>query len=770
MAHFLAYAMSQSSSANSSPLSQWAALPSSGPPNPYAAAFFSRHNGPPHLRHDAGLELLRRSTCLDSPSEQRLCLPSTRDDVIGRLDKWVADSDAKRIFCVYGPIGVGKSTILRSTEVRLHTTDRLGGSFTFQRDVRRNRLFVTTWAYQVALNVPSLRSAIARAVRRDQSILYADFETQLRRLILRPCTKTNLPFPLVFLVDGLDECDPACRRDVFTLLENAVNTERSPLRIIIASRLSLDTIQSAPVASLAIARSSDAVRAYLASECGRIHHGLEPWFSPQALDAATRISGGCFLTARMLVRFLSDKDFCPTQRMTRITMLASRPRFASQHDPLDSFFHMILSAVPGTWRASLHLLLRVITTTQLTRLSLGHIAQLLGLSSRRLARGLLPHIHALLALVPGSEAGCIEPFHTAFVDFLLNPARSEEFCVVGPGQDVLLVECLLRALSYRVDGPEVNRCGYVAWSNLDAMVDLLTSIEIDAGSVPRIELLLQKVNPDYFFQTLSCFETSGRKIISWLNRMQPTPNDALKLWDDYAYMAFFHNAMNDFDPDDIDPDTEEHIPEGNLLHHPILQRLIRASLALPPLTPLAPFRLLLGTKYEDLRAAICDVLRPAFGRNVRGLEALWAVHAKTMHGGDGADEEDERCSWGAVFSDLALNSLRITRGVFAGRVPVEMMGFWLEWGRFVRSSPSTGPACDEILAELHHFAPQESQWEWGVAVESEVHDVLKWLESLEEVPRHELIRWASYLPRGTRLEQDDAYESRWVGWKGFGAE
>ncbi|KAF7319286.1 AAA-16 domain-containing protein [Mycena chlorophos] len=760
-----------SSSSGSSPGSGWSALPPIPAYNPYTSAFFAAHGATSlPARRDTGLEMLMRAgqpsiQCLKQP-----CLPKTRKDIIMALYGWAHDSN-RRIACLCGPMGVGKSAVLCSVEELLFQDGMLAGCFDFQRDQRRNESVMCALAHQLARNIPSLRPIISRAVRTNPSIIEESMATQLQKLILEPCRKAAITSPLVVVLDGLDECDDSFLRVVLSLFEGAVHADQSPLRVLLASRISLDIFQSDSVTSFTLARSFDDVRTYLKSECNKIRHGASPWLAHGALDIAVRISCGCFLTARTLMRFLGDPAFCPMQRIAQLSCLAATPPQAFPHNPLDSMFFMILSSADPSYGFQMKLFLRVLTTPQFAGLSIAHMEQIIGqLQLGELRTKILPHLRALFARIPDLDAaGRLEVFHRSFIDFVLDPTRSGDFCVAGSIFDVAIAGCVLKALGYDHEEPRVNLQGHVAWAHVDAMVDFVTSVEIDLTVNDEILPFLQRVNPDYFFQSLTKFDETGVHMIRWLKNTNGTPPDLIALWEDYEYMARLHQAVSDFDLDDFDaqdgceagltPD------EVRLLHQPNLQRFIRTSVTLPALTPLTHFRLLLGGSYEDVRSVMCEVLRPCCARDLRPLERLWAAHArmKPAPGLRVATTTEAACGWGDVLRHLACNSIHVMQSVYCARLPQEYMGFWLEWGTFVRGVPTGGETCERVLEMLSVFEPSAADWEWGIAVEHEVHNVIKWLETVPAAPKHEVQRWKDYLPRGTVHERDDAYEARWEG-------
>lgn len=133
-------------------------------------------------------------------------------------------------------------------------------------------------------------------------------------------------------------------------------------------------------------------------------------------------------------------------------------------------------------------------------------------------------------------------------------------------------------------------------------------------------------------------------------------------------MAFFHSTVNDFDFDDEESDTStsSELHHQVLLHYPALIRLLRVSMALPALTPMFQFRVLLGVSWSDLRPLVC-ALRPIFGRDVTALMQLWTPLKNPGF-------SREIWPWSTVFRDLACQSIRIVKGAYTAAVPMEMVG------------------------------------------------------------------------------------------------
>ncbi|KAJ6562496.1 hypothetical protein B0H19DRAFT_1288372 [Mycena capillaripes] len=745
--------------------SQWIPIPFTSTPNIYTSTFFTAH-GVEHIRRrrEIGLDILRRATSFEPVSSPiSACHPETRRDTLEILYRWVAEtSGTGGILCLQGPEGVGKSAILRTLAQRLHAAGQLGATFVFRRQHSPGKnasIFFCIIAYQLAINIPHLRASISRTVRKNPGIFGAAMNVQFQELIIQPCREAMLSYPLILIIDGLDEFTYDVQREILCLLGSAVQNQPSPLRILFASRQERQSAEilaepcfSGIWRSFNVERSLKDVRSYLRFELTRIQDvSFElarrvPWLSIQVLDTFVEASSGCFLYASTLIRFLDDARF--SQRLAAVESLPP----GHLNSSLDKLYTQILATIPTSSHKSLLALLHILATNSFAKLPVFHIEQLLHVKTGRLRR-LLRHLRSVLN-IPASDDGEISVHHASFLEFLIDPARSGAFCVSGAQHAIDLVRCILKALAYAHQNPHVNRVGHIAWKHLTVMVDYITSVYPSTDFLP----LIQCINPDFFFGSLTTFQKVGGKILAWLNKICPRPAEVINVWEDYAYMTFFHSIVNDFDFDE-GPDmfsvSELGAQRQILLRHPELIRLLRFSMVLPALTPLFQFRVLLGASWEELRTAVC-ALRPIFGRNDAALTQLWTFlqepgFALAIY------------PWASVFRDLARQSIRIITAAYSTVAPVEVIGYWLEWGRYIRSSPP----CAELLRELSSFVPRDDS-QYNIATESEIYDVLKWLDSFPHVPRDERLRWERFLPEGSEFERECAYETRWTSWRALG--
>jgi hypothetical protein len=395
------------------------------------------------------------------------CHPGTRREALSVLSAWTSDSAnaASSILWLKGPTGVGKSAILGTLMQRLHAAGRPGAGFVFCRQQSPqqnvNALFCTL-AYQLAINTPHIRASISRAVKLNPGIVGETMDVQLQELILRPYRDGILSHPLVLVIDGLDKFTYDVQREILTLLGNAARTQSLPLRIFIASTLQhpiagilADSCFHGLWRSFDVERSLEDVRLYLWAELARIQGNLG--FSTHVLDALVEASAGCFLYASTLIRFLADADFPP---MKRLAAIESFP-FRNANSSLDRLYTQILAAVPLSMRVSLLAFLHILTTKEFAGLPVYHLEQLLRITPRRFRR-ILRHLRSVLN-VPPSANGSVTVHHISFLDFLIDPARSDAFCVSGAERSMHLVCCILESLTYTHQNPRVNCVGHISW-------------------------------------------------------------------------------------------------------------------------------------------------------------------------------------------------------------------------------------------------------------------------------------------------------------------
>jgi hypothetical protein len=404
---------------------------------------------------------------------QPKCHPETRTRILDDLYTWAIGTDSSHsIVWLYGPAGAGKSAIMQSLCQRLQDSRHLGGSFFFKRgDTIRasaKALFVTL-AYQLTLGSSALRGLISKRVKQEPLVVRRSLSVQLRELIIQPYKSLENPIIPLLLIDGLDECDSQeLQQEVLQLLSNAVLDNPSMLRIIIASRPEphirelFDRPSAKPLyRAFNIKQSFEDVEKYLRHEFSRIHSehrdtmgGIPtPWPSDHILEILVQKSSGYFVYAATIIKFIDDRDFCPTDRLVAVVRSQNLPDDCDRpFEALDQLYKQILSTVPARTR-----LIRILTAIANFKLSRDDIALLLDLDSAHVGLS-LRRLHSILE-VPSydSEHSDISVYHESFRDFLNDPNRSDEFSVGTSNRRMELARSVLSVFSYMEEDSATKR-------------------------------------------------------------------------------------------------------------------------------------------------------------------------------------------------------------------------------------------------------------------------------------------------------------------------
>ncbi|KAF7355803.1 NACHT domain-containing protein [Mycena venus] len=659
---------------------------------------------------DRGIDLLHGAVALaaiyDSAESfpQPKCHPETRTEMLEDLREWVLETDpGSTILWLHGPAGAGKSAIMQTLARELQKAGTLGGSFFFKRGhaTRGNgKTLFATIAYQLALGVPWLKAPISNIVEDDPSIIVRSIEVQLQKLIFQPCCLDNVGEtrdPIAILIDGLDECEGKdVQEEILRSIRNSVADFSLPLHFIIASRPEphiCEMFESPFYAGLYRAfnvdQSFDDVKKYLRDEFARIrreHHRTmanisPPWPSPQILDHLVWKSSGHFIYASTIIKFVDDKNYRPTDRLATVED-QDVAQSCSVFDPLDQLYMTILYSAP--LQDQLVPILCAITNFQLHPDAVDELCGLAPGDTRLLLRGL----HSVLGVPEGSD-DTISIHHASFRDFLRNERRSQQFYVDSLDHRMNLARAFLKLCS--------GRYGYFIHCGEDNLIPFLVSLP------PSMELLglLYLVNPDYIFGS----EPPIRSVLPWLKALPSAPPEFINLWEDYAFMADFVEALGSGER----PDTT-FSPE--LL--PILVGILLSFYSWD--MSLRHLRAVLGITWEKLREIICSS-RP----NVAGDKTILRDHFVDV-------SFSETHPWPTVASDLARRYIRLIKSDAAGDLPDEINIRILigDLVFLIRASPP----CLKLYRDLWtigHLFPLP-----GFTTSYIIYHVSKWLESFSD--------------------------------------
>jgi len=336
--------------------------------------------------------------------------------------------------------------------------DRYAASFFFLKgDEKRGfvKFLFSTLAYQIAINVPGMRTLIDRAMSVDITLPSKSLSSQLRSLIVEPSLR--LPFPPThtptIIIDGLDECETSkIQRDILSHIGDSIKLSKLPFRFLIASRPEFwirDSFDRAPLleitkrVDLSNSRyASRDIRKYLADGFLKIYNENQdvmqgvprPWPPYHVLEYFVQNSSCQFIYAATVLKFVGNhSDFSdPVQQLEMIS--EPGPLRSEAFSDLDRLYTRILSLYPRR-----EMLLRVLGGI-LVHANAKVIEDLFDVPATEI-KMVLRAVAALVDIkVPverdlavTQNIGPYEPnisfSHLSFKDFLEDASRSGEFAV-----------------------------------------------------------------------------------------------------------------------------------------------------------------------------------------------------------------------------------------------------------------------------------------------------------------------------------------------------
>lgn len=373
---------------------------------------------------------------------QPKCLPCTRIELLADIDQWATATDQRCVCWLNGVAGSGKSTIARTVAAHYNHRGVLGASFFFSREsgeLSNSSRFVTSLVRQLATNVPSAKRAICKALAEQRSISELSLREQWNRLILKPLSELKnktCPFPLVFVIDALDECDKENDvRDILGALATAKTLNNIKVRVFISSRPEL-WIQSGFTSMLEKQRRTFVLHEQPPDRVNRDikllfedyfqiirkERGLgEDWPVPGTIEALVDRSCGLFAWASTACRSIREGSL---QSQGHISMLSKQDDSGAHAEArLDQIYSTVLQSAlskQSSFTSNLGVIVGSIVVLR-SPVSIGTLAKLLAKSTN--------DIHATLASLqsifrlPDRDTAPIRLYHPTFRDYILSESR-----------------------------------------------------------------------------------------------------------------------------------------------------------------------------------------------------------------------------------------------------------------------------------------------------------------------------------------------------------
>ena len=371
------------------------------------------------------------------------CLPGTRESVLQKILLWATSSRHQNVFWLNGLAGTGKSTIAQSISGTLANRGLLGASFFCSRDFLDRRVLKNifpTLAYQLAYRYPHFRNCVIRIIKEDPTVAHTSLITQLEKLLLKPLSEAKVS--CVVVIDALDECiDDQPASAILSVLGRFVEefrlvkffvTGRPEPRIRTGFRLPL----LEPLTKVFLLHGvettdvSKDIQLYLSQKLTAIAKQRSdvdlpnPWPHDDQIIALTEKSGGLFIFASTIVRFIESPHHEPNNRL-RLILSGTSGTTHEGRAGIDFLYNQILNqAFPDPqetdffFQANRVLGSIIVAFNPLSRKELSTILDV----PAHLISTILRHLHSVI-LIPTDETEKIRVFHKSFPDFLQDPRR-----------------------------------------------------------------------------------------------------------------------------------------------------------------------------------------------------------------------------------------------------------------------------------------------------------------------------------------------------------
>ncbi|PVF92503.1 WD40 repeat-like protein [Serendipita vermifera] len=365
------------------------------------------------------------------------CMEGTREVILNNIVEWALrpiDTDAEaqdhgsgRVYWLYGMPGIGKTSVAHSICARLHDRGRLGGSFFCRRDdqhLSNPRYVLPTLMCRLAEMWRPYKRLIAERLREDPQLNRDSAGYTLLTQILGSL-QIHPPYPLVLLIDALDECgDSQGRSSILATLFSAASRVNW-LKIIITSRPEQD-IESYfsqlddPNCYLSKDLKTDDnaledIRFFVEEKCSTIaarRYLEEDWPGEARKDSIVTRSGGLFIFVDTLCSLLKD-DLDPEERLNQTLSSTSGDALISLYDLYSSAIESRVGENKKLFQEAMRTIIAVGRYRPLCEESVAELANL----NASVVKTLVDELSSLLYRDAAVNGG-IRVRHLSIMDFL----------------------------------------------------------------------------------------------------------------------------------------------------------------------------------------------------------------------------------------------------------------------------------------------------------------------------------------------------------------
>lgn len=340
-----------------------------------------------------------------------------RDWIFEKIDRWLSDAAAEKIFWITGGPGVGKSALaakLSASRPEIVAVHFCQAGHTQKGDPRRAVLSI---AYQLSTQLPEYESRL-NTLQLQSLIAESDARTLFDRLILQPLA-ANFPDPgrtLVVLIDALDEATQEGRNALATFLGAEFPKTPAWLRLIITSRpdpevmYPLQALSADPIDAASSDNEAD-IRGFLQRELKS--HLLDVRNAAAIVEELIKRSEGNFLYVEWLRReIMAGRESLQDTRALPQGMGGVYAQFAARQWPDSAAFKKDIGPV-----------LDIVVAAR-EPLTLAFIGEVFGWSERQQI-----DFQDTLGSLFVWPAGRIVPFHKSLLDWLTDRSKAGRYFV-----------------------------------------------------------------------------------------------------------------------------------------------------------------------------------------------------------------------------------------------------------------------------------------------------------------------------------------------------
>ncbi|KAF7762316.1 hypothetical protein Agabi119p4_8909 [Agaricus bisporus var. burnettii] len=416
------------------------------------------------------------------------CHPGTRLAILERCIHFIVNCiGEKKMRWVVGAAGVGKSAIMQSVAESDLPPISWRASIFFSIIGRNDGTkAIATLAYQFAAKCEPYRQFIEGEISRDPSLLQSLLSVQFNKFIVEPFIHhphLKSIGRILIIIDGLDECNKLrTQRELLQLISDFCLTyPSSPIVWMIASRpephitsffaqANVEAVYEKEEVLVDSDEAREDVEKLLRHELTNIQHefSLSPesqWPSEQDFWKLASASGGLFVYANTVIKYIGDPDFGnPSLQLKDVVKVIDEhplldvPRDQHPMALLDALYAQILSKVPGRIMANTRKLLLALVMRWGEKLDEGGnnflvLCNWLGLTYDD-AYAAIRHLRSVLDVPCQGEAHnyILRFFHKSFMDYICDYTRSDFFLDIKQDAHQLKVQCTLRVLEEAPDG------------------------------------------------------------------------------------------------------------------------------------------------------------------------------------------------------------------------------------------------------------------------------------------------------------------------------